>query len=70
MSPKPTTTTTKKKPMSNGPRDDLEKECTDWMTPDRVKKVPRMVSAKVATDNERFQTRKSPRRSWTSTECR
>ncbi len=63
-------TTTKKKPMSSGPSEDSEKECTEVMTPDRVRKVPRMVRAKVAIDSERFQTRMRPRRSWTSTECR
>ena len=47
-----------------------EKECTDWMTPERVRKVPRMVRLKVATTSERFQTRSRPRRSWTITECR
>ena len=70
INPKPTMTTTKKKPMSNGPREDSENACTDSMTPDRVRKVPRMVRAKVAMDNDRFHTRKRPRRSWTRTECR
>ena len=56
--------------MRSGPREDSEKECTELMTPERVRKVPRMVRAKVATDSERFQTRISPRRSWTRTECR
>ena len=56
--------------MRMGPREDSEKACTDCTTPDRVKKVPRMVRAKVATDRDMFQTRSSPRRSWTSTECR
>ena len=70
MSPNPTMTTAKKNPMSNGPRDDSEKAWTEVMTPERVRKVPRMVSAKVAIDSERFHTRMRPRRSWTSTECR
>ena len=47
-----------------------EKECTDWMTPDRVRKVPRMVRLKVATTSDRFQMRSSPRRCWTITEWR
>ena len=63
-------TTAKKNPMSNGPRDDSEKACTDVITPDRVRNVPRMVRANVAIDSERFHTRMRPRRSWTSTECR
>ncbi len=63
-------TTAKKNPMRIGPSDDSENACTDVMTPERVRNVPRMVRAKVAMDSERFQTRIRPRRSWTSTECR
>ncbi len=37
-------------------------------TPERVKNVPRIVSENVAIASDRFQTRKSPRRSWTITE--
>ena len=70
MSPKPTMTTTKKNPMRIGPSVDSEKEWTEVTTPERVRKVPRMVRAKVAMDSERFHTRIRPRRSWTSTECR
>ena len=70
MRPKPTTTTTRKKPIRSGPSVDSEKAWTDSITPERVRKVPRMVRAKVATHSERFHTRSSPRRSWTSTECR
>ncbi len=47
-----------------------EKLWTDSSTPDRVMKVPRMVSENVAHTSERFQTRSIPRRSWTMTECR
>ena len=36
--------------------------------PERVRNVPRIVSANVATSRLRFQTRSIPRRSWTSTE--
>ncbi len=70
ISPKPTMTTAKKKPMSSGPSEDSENECTEVITPERVRKVPRMVRAKVAIDSERFHTRIRPRRSWTRTECR
>ena len=38
------------------------------MMPDRVRKVPRIVSENVATRSERFQTLSIPRRCWTSTE--
>ena len=47
-----------------------ENECTDWITPERVRKVPRMVRLNVATTSERFQIRSSPRRCWTITEWR
>ena len=58
--PNPTMTTAKKKPMSSGPREDSEKAWTDLMTPERVRKVPRMVRANVAIESERFQTRIRP----------
>ena len=63
-------TTRKKNEMRMGPSVDSEKACTELMTPERVRKVPRMVSAKVATESDRFQTRINPRRSCTRTECR
>ena len=43
-----------------------EKACTDSITPDRVRNVPRMVRLKVAITSDRFHTRSRPRRSWTS----
>ncbi len=49
---------------------ELEKACTLWTTPERVRKVPRMVRAKVAHSRDRFQTRSIPRRSCTMTEWR
>src|ERR1700722_1647812 len=70
IKPNPTMTTAKKKPMSNGPSEDWENAWTEVMTPERVKKVPRMVRANVAIDRERFHTRIRPRRSWTRTDCR
>ena len=70
MRPTPTTMTRPKKPSSSGPMDEVENECTDWMTPDRVRKVPRMVRLKVAMTRERFHTRSRPRRCWTMTEWR
>ncbi len=48
----------------------LLNECTDSSTPDRVRKVARMVRLKVAMTSERFQTRSMPRRSCTITEWR
>ena len=47
-----------------------EKACTDSITPDRVRNVPRIVRLKVAITSDRFHTRSRPRRSWTSTEWR
>ena len=49
---------------------DSVKAWTESRTPERVRKVPRMVRAKVAQSSDRFQTRSIPRRSWTITECR
>jgi len=46
MSPKPTTTTTKKNAIRIGPTSDSENACTDWITPERVRNVPRMVRAR------------------------
>ena len=56
--------------MRIGPSVESLKACTDSTTPERVRKVARMVRAKVATESDRFQTRNSPRRSCTSTEWR
>ena len=70
MRPMPVTSTRPKKPSSSGPMVESEKACTDWMTPERVRKVPRMVRLKVAITRDRFHTRSRPRRSWTITEWR
>ena len=70
MRPTPTATTTAKKPRMAGPMPDSVKAWTESSTPERVRKVPRMVRLKVATSRDRFQTRSIPRRSWTMTECR
>ena len=53
---------------NHGPIWDSTKAWTDCNTPERVMKVPRMVSANVETTRDRFQTRNMPRRSWTITE--
>jgi hypothetical protein len=65
-----TATTMAKKARIMGPIPDSVKACTESRTPDRVRKVPRMVSENVATMRDRFQTRSIPRRSWTITEWR
>ena len=59
-----------KNPRIRGPMADSEKAWTESSTPDRVRNVPRIVSEKVATSSDRFQTRSIPRRSWAITECR
>ena len=43
---------------------------TDWTTPERVMKVPKIVRKNVVMTSVTFQTRSMPRRSWTMTECR
>ncbi len=70
ISPTPVHRTNPKNPSSRGPMVDSENECTDWMTPERVRKVPRMVRLNAATTSDRFQIRRSPRRCWTITEWR
>ena len=68
--PTPTASTRPKNPSRSGPIDEVEKACTDWMTPERVRKVPRMVRLNVAITSDRFHTRSRPRRCWTMTEWR
>ncbi len=53
-----------------GPIPDSVNECTDSTTPERVRNVPRIVSANVEHNSDRFQTRSIPRRSCTMTEWR
>ena len=66
--PSDTTTTTPKNASNQLPTGPSPKACTELRMPDRVRNVPRIVSAKVATSRLRFQTRSIPRRSWTNTE--
>ncbi len=66
MNPPPTTST--KKPSSRGPTADCEKACTDRMTEERVRKVPRMVSPNVAMTSTKFQACSMPRLTWTTLE--
>ena len=48
---------------SHGPTWPSLKACTLLMTPERVRKVPRIVRLNVAITRLRFQTRNMPRRS-------
>jgi hypothetical protein len=68
MRPSDTATTNPKNDSSQTPMPDSVNECTESRTPERVRNVPRMVSEKVASSSDRFQTRSIPRRSWTITE--
>ncbi len=70
MRPTLTITMRAKNPRIMGPMPDSVNACTLSRTPLRVMNVPRMVSANVAHNSDRFQTRSMPRRSWTITECR
>ena len=66
--PTVTTTITAKNDSNHGPMSDSLNAWTESSTPERVRNVPRIVSAKVAHSRDRFQTRSMPRRSWTITE--
>ena len=66
--PSDTTTIKPKKLRNQAPTGPSPNACTDSITPDRVRNVPRIVREKVATSKLRFQTRSIPRRSCTSTE--
>ena len=63
-----TTNTTAKNERNHAPIPLSLNACTLFNTPERVKKVPRIVKLKVATSNEIFHTRNIPRRSCTNTE--
>ena len=52
------------KAANKGPTGDSAKECTDWITPLRVMKVPISVSSHVSQISTMFQTFSMPRRSW------
>ncbi len=53
---------------SHGPMSLSLKACTELMTPERVRNVPRIVRLNVARMSDRFQTRSIARRSCTITE--
>ena len=61
--------------MTNATRNQLPtplcaKECTDWMTPERVMNVPRMAKRNVLTTSVTFHLRSMPRFSWIMIECK
>ena len=45
-------------------------EWIDWMTPDRVRNVPKIERQNASATSTMFQTRNIPRFSWIITECR
>ena len=47
-----------------GPTGESANECTDWITPLRVMKVPISVSSQVSQISTMFHTLSIPRRSW------
>jgi len=69
-SPPATRIAKQRKPMKNGPRPDCVNECTDEMTPLRVRNVPKMVSVNVRSTRTMFQTRSMSFFSWIMTEWR
>ena len=70
ISPRVTATIRPKNDSSHTPMSLSVNECTDAITPERVRNVARMVRLNVAHRSDRFQTRSIPRRSCTITECR
>ena len=60
--------TTPRNASSHGPMSDCVNACTESITPERVRNVPRIVRQNVAITSDRFQTRSIPRRSCTITE--
>jgi hypothetical protein len=57
-----------RKPMKKGPIPDCVNECTDEITPERVRNVPKMVRPKVTMMRVMFQTFSMSLRSWIITE--
>ena len=70
MRPTVTSTMAVKNVRIQMPIPDSVNACTESSTPDRVRKVPRIVRANVAQSSARFHTRNMPRRSCTITEWR
>jgi hypothetical protein len=66
--PMPVAATTPRNASNHGPMSDCVNACTESITPDRVRNVPKMVRQNVAITSDRFHTRSIPRRSCTMTE--
>ncbi len=62
--------TTARKPSSQGPMADWTNECTEFTTPLRVRKSPKMASEKAVLTSTMFHTLSMPFFSCTITECR
>ncbi len=60
---------TPRKPRKSGPIGLWVNECTELTTPERVRKVPRMVSRKVTRTRITVQALSVPRRCCTTAEC-
>ena len=59
-----------RKPKKNGPIIEVAKEWTEVRTPLRTTKVPKIESTKADRARMTFQVLSSPRRSWTTAECK
>ena len=58
------------KPRNHGPIELCVNEWIDWMTPLRVRNVPKSERQNASTTSSMFQTFSMPRFSWIITECR
>ena len=65
-----TTATARIRPRKYQPIDVSTNECTDWSTPDRVRKVPNTASSKATMARATFQILNMPFFSCTIAECR
>ena len=68
--PKATSSTRPRKARKKAPIEPCEKACTDAITPDRVRNVPKIVRPKVRITSEMFQSLSMRRRSWIIAECK
>ena len=68
--PRPVSSTSARKLKKKAPIAPCVKACTDAITPERVRNVPKRVRPKVRITRERFQSLSIRRRSWIITECR
>ena len=70
MSPTLKTTQTTMKPRNQPPSGLCENEWIELMTPERVRKVPKIERQNASATSTMFQTFSIPRFSWIITECR